>query len=398
MVIRALTLLSGDDWVAMRVYLTDLYGLNDSIPPNSPDCLCHWCSSHGESGSITSQKDVDKYYQDFTALSSDLTPHKMLANDVYLCFYRGIPTSLHVRIKKHIPAANLKTSLPPMIVTLLGLLQAEFDKEDLDAKTAYVGLNLDSDSDLSSSNLDKDIDKVILTKKKKKLSKRVAFEKTVPAVPIVEPVTLSLVDQLAKQMEELRLTHAEILRSVHKTSNANQNSMQTSREARCFFCDSTGHWLGLQYCSEVKVCINEGLVAYTPVGRLTRTDGSELPRAFGSDGGVAKVLREQHAASSHLKGKAREVSRDLPPHMANYAGLLFDGEEVLSSDVYNVSPSLVVPEWRAYPSNLAVTQSQKDKETRFDPIKCPEKKQTEAKFFLNLRNIKLVLPLQPLVI
>jgi hypothetical protein len=62
-----------------------------------------------------------------------------------------------------------------------------------------------------------------------------------------------------------------------------------------------------------------------------------------------RVLREQNAASSHLKGKAREVSRDLPPHMANYAGLLFDGEEVLTSEVFNASPSSVVPEWRASP-------------------------------------------------
>ena len=166
MVIGASLLLSGDDWVETRVYMTDLYGSNDSIPPNSPDCLHHGCSSHRESGSITSRKDIDKYYQDFTTLSSDLTPHKMLANDVYLCFYRGIPTSLCVQIKKRIPAVNLKTSSPPMTATLLGLLQVEFDEEDLDMKTAYVGLNLDSDSDPSSSDSDKDIDKVVLMKKK----------------------------------------------------------------------------------------------------------------------------------------------------------------------------------------------------------------------------------------
>ena len=41
MVIGVLSLLSGDDWVEMRVYMTDLYGSNDSIPPNSPDCLHH---------------------------------------------------------------------------------------------------------------------------------------------------------------------------------------------------------------------------------------------------------------------------------------------------------------------------------------------------------------------
>jgi len=103
------------------------------------------------------------------------------------------------------------------------------------------------------------------------------FKKMVLAAPIVEPVTLSLVDQLAKQMEELRLAHTEILHSVNKILNSNQNSTQTNREARCFFCDSTGHCLGLQHCLEVKVCINKGLVAYTPVGRLACTDGSELP-------------------------------------------------------------------------------------------------------------------------
>ena len=100
MVIGASALLSGDDWVATRIFLDDLYGSNDSIPQNSPDWLRQWCSRHGESGSITSRRDVDKYYRDFTALSAELTPTKMLANDVHLCFYRGIPTSLHARIKK----------------------------------------------------------------------------------------------------------------------------------------------------------------------------------------------------------------------------------------------------------------------------------------------------------
>ena len=382
MVISASKLLTGDDWVSTRVYLDDLYGSNDSVPLNSPDRLRQWCTNHGESGIIISRRDVDKYYRDFTALSSDLTPLKMLANDVHLCFYRGIPASLRAKIKKRIPVGNLKTSSPPTTATLLGLLRAEFDEEDLDAKTTYVGINADTDSDSSSSDSDDDIDKVALTKKKKKPVKKVAFEKTVPAAPIVEPVVLSSVDQLAKQMEELRLAHAEILRSVNKTSSTNPSSSQTHREARCFFCDQCTHRLGLQYCPEVKVCINEGLAAYTPLGRLARPDGSELPRAFGSDGGVAKVLREQHAASSHLKGKAREVTRDLPPHMANYAGLLFDGQEVLASDVFNASPSSVVPEWRApLSSTLAVTRSQKEKETRFDPIKRPEKKDPEAKSF-----------------
>ena len=83
-----------------------------------------------------------------------------------------------------------------------------------------------------------------------------------------------------------------------------------------------------------------------------------------------------------MKGKGREPSRDLPPHMTSYAGLQFDGEDVLSNEVYNASTTSLVPAWRAPPlSTLAVTRSQKEKEVRFDPIKRPDRKENEAKSF-----------------
>jgi len=382
-VISGSALLSGDDWVAARNYLLDLYGSNDEVPANSPDRLRQWCLKHGETGLITTRKEVDKYYCEFTALSSNLTPTRMLVNDVSLCFYRGISTTLHMKIKKRIPSANLKTSSPPLVSKLLELLRAEFDDKDLDAKIDSLSLDLDSDSDSgsSSSDSDEDIDKVTIMKKKKKSSKKKAtFEKTVPAAPIVEPVGISPVDKLTRQMEDLRLSHAEFLRSINITPKANQSSQQILREARCFFCDQTDHRLGLHNCPEVKVCINEGLAAYTPQGRLARPDGSELPRAFGSEGGVAKILRDQRNMSNQIKGKTRD--RDLPPHMTSYAGLQFDGEDVLACEVYDSSPATVIPAWRAAPSStLAVTRSQKDKEVRFDPIKRPEKKENEAKSF-----------------
>ena len=157
-------------------------------------------------------------------------------------------------------------------------------------KIGQVSLNFDSDSDSSSSDSDDDIDKTPVVKKKKKPAKKVTFEKTIPAVPIMEPVGLSQVDWLMKQMEDLRLAHAEFLRSVNVTLDTNLTNQQIMREARCFFCNKTTHWLGLKFCPEVEVCIKEGLVAYTPLGRLACSDGSELPCAFGSDGGIAKVL------------------------------------------------------------------------------------------------------------
>jgi len=375
---------SSDDWVVARTYLLDLYGSNDAVLANSPDRLRQWCLKHGEMGFITSRKEVDKYYCKFTALSSNLTPTRMLVNDVSLCFYRGIPTSLRAKIKKRIPVANLKTSSPPEVSTLLNLLRAEFDDDDLDAKvdSSNIDLNSNLDSDSLSSDSEDNIDKVTITKKKKLMKKKTTFEKTVPAAPIVEPVGISPMDKLTKQMEDLKLAHTEFLRSMNITTNNNPSASQVMRELRCFFCDSVNHCLGLHNCPEVKACINEGLVAYTPQGRLACSDGSDLPHAFGSEGGIAKILRDQRGTSSQMKGKGREPSQDLPPHMTSYAGLQFDGEDMLSDEVFNVSTTSLVPAWRAPPSStLAVTRSQKEKEVRFDPMKRPDWKENEAKSF-----------------
>ena len=160
---------------------------------NSLDRLWQWSLKHGETGFITSPKEVEKYYREFTALSSNLTPARMLANDVSLCFYRGTPTSLCVKIKKQIPTENLKTSSPPDVAMLLNLLHAECDEDDLNAKVDSLNLNLDSDSDSDSSSSDSedDIDKVTITKKKKPTKKKTTFKKIVPAVPIIELVGIS---------------------------------------------------------------------------------------------------------------------------------------------------------------------------------------------------------------
>ena len=177
---------AGDDWVTAKMFLADLYSLNNSIPINSPDWLRQWRLKHGKSGIVLSRRDMDKYYREFTALSSGLAPSRMLENKISLCFYRGIPMVLHMKIKKQIPATNLKTLSPPSISSLLGWLRAEFDEEDLDAKIGLVSLDLDSDTDTSSSESDDDIDKILVKRKKKKPTKKVAFEKAVLAVPIVE--------------------------------------------------------------------------------------------------------------------------------------------------------------------------------------------------------------------
>ena len=94
-------------------------------------------------------------------------------------------------------------------------------------------------------------------------------------------------------------------------------------------------------------------------------DGSDLPRAPSTGGGVVKVLREECRTSQSLKGKAGE-KRDSPPHMAHYASLQTGGEDCFIKDIFAISSSP--------PTAFLVTRSQ-IKDTRFDPLKGkhPEK-------------------------
>jgi len=83
--------------------------------------------------------------------------------------------------------------------------------------------------------------------------------------------------------------------------------------------------------------------------------------------------------------------------MANYASLLFNGEEVLTSETFNASPSTIIPEWCMLPSStLAVIHSQKDKEVCFDPIKCPERQEPEAKSIPKPKDNQTKLPIPTL--
>ena len=174
------------------------------------------------------------------------------------------------------------------------------------------------------------------------------------------------------QMEDLKLAHSEFLRSMNVMTNNNPSASQIMHELRCFFCDSVNHRLGLHNCPEVKACINEGLVAYTPQGRLARSDGLNLPRAFGSEGGIAKILRDQRGTSSQMKGKGCEPSRDLPPHMTSYAGLQFNGEDVLSEPVQSTPQAFNLHQPTSTPKLPQVNTEDAFKNRRAAPSKTKQ--------------------------
>jgi hypothetical protein len=70
--------------------------------------------------------------------------------------------------------------------------------------------------------------------------------------------------------------------------------MEFTDHRLCWICDGdqSVHRLGLRNCPDVPQLISEGLIEYNQLGRLTRTDGDDLPRVSPGSGGITKILRD----------------------------------------------------------------------------------------------------------
>lgn len=223
---------------------------------------------------------MDRYYRKFIAQSATLlSGHLILESEANILFYRGVPPSIRLKIKRKIPSANTKVSSPPTILVVLALLWKEFDEDDIDVSVSDVDLDLASDdssnSDLSSEMSDEDIKvrqkRKARTKKKKKTF---TFKPTmVPAAAVVEPLTPLSVDQLTKQMEELKLNQARLQRELAASylQNCTGQVMLSEMDRKrplCFICDTPDHCLGIPFCPEVRSWVANGLCSYSPAGRL----------------------------------------------------------------------------------------------------------------------------------
>jgi hypothetical protein len=363
--IRRHSVWSGGDWAAARAFLLKLYASADKDPLITSDRLRAWVKKHAAEGIFSRSQDVDKYYRKFITQSDYLIDQQeILSRDVKLLFFQGIPDSIRKKIRKGLPSVNQKISNPPDIDVTLGLLQREFDDTDIDAVVGDVDLNILTDSEEDS---DSDVESTVKRKDKKKKKKTVRFEtRTVPAAPAVEPVPMTDIDALNRRVEELALEKQRLLQEL-----ATQRlPASTLSERKCFICDGTFiHRLGIMDCPEMKNLINEGLAMYSPQGRLIRSDGKDLPRGSGP-GGVAKVLREERALASDPTTSRKGKEREQPPHFAQPAGILYNGQDLLSRDVHAISS---LPSY-GYPA----TRSQKEPLYEPYPSKKPERKQKPA--------------------
>jgi hypothetical protein len=282
-----------------------MYASNDWKPWISPDRLQKWVRLHADNRSFIRLQDVDRYYREFTAQATPLTTAtRITANEANLLFYRGIPSSMRKKIKRKIPAAQQTSTAAPLITNILALLRAQFSEDDIDNDDDDVELTLDSDKDYDASDTEEELEPPSRSQQKHK--KKVKFDvKEVPGALPVQPPVPPAIDSLAKQMEDLQLNQARqmedlrhgqatLLRELSAVKSMNGNRINPSSNSnmhmnvnanapvnntsRCFICDTFDlHGLGICNCQEVERLIEEGLVKYTPSGRLVRPDGSELP-------------------------------------------------------------------------------------------------------------------------
>ncbi|KAG6814932.1 hypothetical protein H0H87_006531 [Tephrocybe sp. NHM501043] len=220
-----------------------------------------------------------------------------------------------------------------------------------DIQTVEVQSNSsDSNSD-TKSEADEELQSSPLAKKKKKVmftDKEKPSEKIIPVSPPTPQE--ECIEQLSKQLEELVLSFAESRCASGLPSQNNFPNIVVNLQ-HCGMCGHiVAHQIGYRYCPKTGWLIDDNLIKYDKGGRLVLMDGNNLPRLLNKSS-VAQAICDKTAASSGaLKGKGCADFHNQLPHMASasFAGLQFNGEDVLNEEVLGVATVVAVPTWHAF--------------------------------------------------
>jgi len=272
------------DWVLCRTFLIDLYESADRVPRPSADKLRAWIKQTGKNSAFVCRGDVDKYHQEFLARSSRLAQKKLITQtELDLRFYKGLPKEIKEKIRTKIPD-DKTCSNPPDIPFVLKLCRALFDEDDLDAESDLDDeFDIDSnpsDSNSDTANIDDTPRKHRHSPHKHKKTRSDRFEQQYASgTPPVDTTTIEgqkrdRFDQLAEEMEKLRLSQEWLLSRLTPTS-----------------------------LPDVPQLISEDLIKYNQLGRLTRTNGNDLPRVPpGSEGSARRSVKTRDERCRTRKG------------------------------------------------------------------------------------------------
>ncbi|THH15646.1 hypothetical protein EUX98_g9432 [Antrodiella citrinella] len=344
-----------NDWDAAKARLTELYKGNESSASTSLNRLTTFASTASAANMVHSARSFDRYNTKFLRiLGNMLKTGKISQTQTHYYFWKGLPrklrTALRPSIERIMAGTVLSQTNPPSTSQTISAVRAYYDDEDIDydsdsdadrrAVRKIVRLSSDEEnSDSSSSDTDSDDDSARKKKKKKK-------SKTSSA----ESELSKQIQVLTQQVELLKMNHPAMSPAMQRataTTLYSQPAHQTSSmpnipsnvPKRCYMCDGVegvnlGHRLGIRACPETDILISEGLMMYSPQGRLVQMDGTPIPIIPSGQGGIAQYLRTKRASQTAQKGKGR----DTPPHMtALAASLCRDGVELLQGSSFAVS-------------------------------------------------------------
>ncbi|KAG6855440.1 hypothetical protein H0H87_002833 [Tephrocybe sp. NHM501043] len=250
----------------------------------------------------------------------------------------GIPVDIHWHIRHCIEHAHTKLNNAPPHERVYSYLKDLFDDTDIDRDIHRLQTRdeLDSDLSLNEGSNDKTPALPPTPKKKKKVT---FFEKDKPSEKII-PASLptpvdDCIDQLSRQLKELVLSYAE---SNHVQGLPPHNNFPNIivNSQHCGMCGHVAaHQVGYCYCPETGQLIDDNLIKYDKGGRLVLSDGTKLPKLTNDVASMAQsICDKNNVTQSTLKGKGRADICNQPPHMTsvNFAGLQFNGEDILSKE------------------------------------------------------------------
>ncbi|KAH9836409.1 uncharacterized protein C8Q71DRAFT_708689 [Rhodofomes roseus] len=343
--LSCMTQFAGSDWAKAKERMVFCFGEGTVKDKGSADKLRAFSKKYRKKHTIRNLDGYYKYLHGFLKCAGNQIELGGIteAEHDYL-FFRGLNSRVRQAIVPKLEKAMGKTPThkePAPFEQCANEVRNYFTDNDYhrDALDSSSDESEDSDSsddesddDTDSSDSDSDDDKK--RKKKKKVSKKADKKKGKKRGKRTKDK--DEVDELAERLDKL-LAARHATTTPNSTAQATASAAQHGQPARCcYMCDKEegkdlDHRIGMGHCGFTKKWIADGTIMYSPQGRLTYADGSDLPNGRGVPGGISTLIQQR---IDQLKGK----TRDSPPHMAcSSIEVLRDNEPVLSGDVYALS-------------------------------------------------------------
>ncbi|KAF9257227.1 hypothetical protein L218DRAFT_131625 [Marasmius fiardii PR-910] len=287
-------------WEAAKKALLRIYSSSDLAPAVTITDLQNFCKKQNQKPPFTTRSATEHYYQCFERLSSVLVCNSTITKaEAHYYFISGLPQEQRRWLESQLGDDQKTRENAPTIDAVLDLLYMCFDRKSL----FY---------DPWKANLDPDLDRVRFDDEGERKNKHTEPSPPIVNRPLGQGVPSASIDDLAAQMEALKLSQAQVLSFFNQNLSNNPLPQNTPTDSnrwpqttnniydnkRCFICGKEGnqltHKLHPSHCPKTKALVAEGLVRWDEERvRYVLINGKDLPKvARSQQGGVAAFLRE----------------------------------------------------------------------------------------------------------